>query len=224
MDGARAGHGQAHRHDGPRPGGPDLRHSRSSRCRPKREAQAPRPQICHAAGAAGARAGGVGVAAALRRRQPALAAAAHRGPGDAGASCLGRPQVHEAIGVTAAEVVVAFVIAVPLGAAIGVLAAENDYFGADLQADAVLRVQRAEIDLPADVHPDLRHRLPAEGRLRGVLDHLHRHHERDGGGRIGEGRPRAGRALLRRDAHADPAARLRAQHDAGACWRRCASR
>ena len=36
---------------------------------------------------------------------------------------LGRPQVHEAILVTAAEVIVAFVIAVPLGAAIGVLAA-----------------------------------------------------------------------------------------------------
>ena len=43
---------------------------------------------------------------------------------------LGRAQVHEAIAVTAAEVIVAFVIAVPLGAAIGVLAAENDYFGA----------------------------------------------------------------------------------------------
>jgi NitT/TauT family transport system permease protein len=43
---------------------------------------------------------------------------------------LGRPQVHEAIAVTAAEVIVAFVVAVPLGAAIGVLAAENDYFGA----------------------------------------------------------------------------------------------
>ena len=42
---------------------------------------------------------------------------------------LGRPAVHEAIMVTAAEVVLAFVIAVPLGAAIGVLAAENDYFG-----------------------------------------------------------------------------------------------
>lgn len=42
---------------------------------------------------------------------------------------LGRPQVHEAILVTASEVVVAFVIAVPLGTAIGVLAAENDYFG-----------------------------------------------------------------------------------------------
>jgi NitT/TauT family transport system permease protein len=42
---------------------------------------------------------------------------------------LGRPQVHQAIGVTAAEVIVAFVIAVPLGAAIGVLIAENDYLG-----------------------------------------------------------------------------------------------
>lgn len=43
---------------------------------------------------------------------------------------LGRPQVQQAIAVTAAEVIVAFVIAVPLGAAIGVLAAENEYFGA----------------------------------------------------------------------------------------------
>jgi NitT/TauT family transport system permease protein len=42
----------------------------------------------------------------------------------------GRAQVHEAIAVTGAEVIVAFMIAVPLGAAIGVLAAENDYFGA----------------------------------------------------------------------------------------------
>jgi NitT/TauT family transport system permease protein len=46
------------------------------------------------------------------------------------AQLLGRAQVHEAIGVTAAEVLIAFVIAVPLGAAIGVLAAENEYFGA----------------------------------------------------------------------------------------------
>jgi NitT/TauT family transport system permease protein len=43
---------------------------------------------------------------------------------------LGRPQVHEAIWVTAMEVVVAFLIAVPLGAAIGVLIAESDYLGA----------------------------------------------------------------------------------------------
>jgi len=42
---------------------------------------------------------------------------------------LDRPQVHEAIGITALEVVVAFIIAVPIGAALGVLAAENDYFG-----------------------------------------------------------------------------------------------
>src|SRR5205823_4498532 len=38
-------------------------------------------------------------------------------------------QVHEAILVTAAEVIVAFIVAVPLGAAIGVAVAENDYFG-----------------------------------------------------------------------------------------------
>jgi NitT/TauT family transport system permease protein len=43
---------------------------------------------------------------------------------------VGRAQVQEAIAVSAAEVIVAFMIAVPLGAAIGVLAAENDYFGA----------------------------------------------------------------------------------------------
>ncbi|HEY5635496.1 MAG TPA: ABC transporter permease subunit [Burkholderiales bacterium] len=42
---------------------------------------------------------------------------------------LQRPQVHEAIGVTAAEVLVAFLIAVPLGAALGVLIAENEYLG-----------------------------------------------------------------------------------------------
>ena len=42
---------------------------------------------------------------------------------------LGRAQVQEAILVTAAEVIVAFVIAVPLGAVIGVLIAEYDYAG-----------------------------------------------------------------------------------------------
>lgn len=42
---------------------------------------------------------------------------------------LQRPQVHLAIGVTAAEVAVAFLIAVPLGAALGVLIAENEYLG-----------------------------------------------------------------------------------------------
>jgi ABC-type nitrate/sulfonate/bicarbonate transport system permease component len=40
-----------------------------------------------------------------------------------------RTQVQEAILVTAAEVIVAFVIAVPLGAVIGVLIAEYDYAG-----------------------------------------------------------------------------------------------
>ncbi len=45
------------------------------------------------------------------------------------ADILGRPQVQEAILVTAAEVLVAFIIAVPLGAAIGVAVAENDYLG-----------------------------------------------------------------------------------------------
>src|SRR5262245_53415864 len=43
---------------------------------------------------------------------------------------VARAQVQEAVLVTGAEVIVAFIIAVPLGAAIGVLAAENDYFGA----------------------------------------------------------------------------------------------
>ncbi len=42
---------------------------------------------------------------------------------------LTRPNVHEAVGVTAAEVIVAFIIAVPLGAVIGIVIAENDYVG-----------------------------------------------------------------------------------------------
>jgi NitT/TauT family transport system permease protein len=42
---------------------------------------------------------------------------------------LGRAQVREALLVSGAEVLVAFVIAVPLGAALGVLIAENDYLG-----------------------------------------------------------------------------------------------
>ena len=43
---------------------------------------------------------------------------------------LGRSQVQEAIAVTSVEVIVAFIIAVPLGAVIGVLAVEREYFGA----------------------------------------------------------------------------------------------
>jgi NitT/TauT family transport system permease protein len=42
---------------------------------------------------------------------------------------LRRPAVHEAIGVTAGEVLVAFIIAVPLGTALGVLIAESEYLG-----------------------------------------------------------------------------------------------
>ncbi len=43
---------------------------------------------------------------------------------------LGRGDFREAMLVTTAEVLVAFIIAVPLGGAIGVLAAEHAYFGA----------------------------------------------------------------------------------------------
>ncbi len=43
---------------------------------------------------------------------------------------LGRATVQEAIGITAAEVLVAFLIAVPLGATLGVVIAESEYLGA----------------------------------------------------------------------------------------------
>ena len=46
------------------------------------------------------------------------------------AKLLARSQVHHAIGVTAAELAAAFVVAIPLGATLGILAAENAYFGA----------------------------------------------------------------------------------------------
>jgi NitT/TauT family transport system permease protein len=42
---------------------------------------------------------------------------------------LGRSQVQEAITVTAGEVVLAFMFAVPIGAGAGVLVAESEYFG-----------------------------------------------------------------------------------------------
>jgi len=42
---------------------------------------------------------------------------------------LGRPAVQEAVAITAAEVIVAFLIAVPLGAAAGILIAESEYAG-----------------------------------------------------------------------------------------------
>jgi NitT/TauT family transport system permease protein len=42
---------------------------------------------------------------------------------------IGRPNVQEAVFITASEVLVAFIIAVPLGAAAGILIAENEYLG-----------------------------------------------------------------------------------------------
>jgi NitT/TauT family transport system permease protein len=42
---------------------------------------------------------------------------------------LGRSQVQEAIAVTAGEVALAFMFAVPIGAGVGVLVAESEYFG-----------------------------------------------------------------------------------------------
>jgi NitT/TauT family transport system permease protein len=45
------------------------------------------------------------------------------------ARLLGRPNVQEAVAITASEVIVAFIIAVPLGAAAGIVIAENDYLG-----------------------------------------------------------------------------------------------
>jgi NitT/TauT family transport system permease protein len=45
------------------------------------------------------------------------------------ANLVGRPVVQEAVLITAAEVVVAFIIAVPLGAAAGIAIAESDYLG-----------------------------------------------------------------------------------------------
>lgn len=45
-------------------------------------------------------------------------------------SLMGQARFHEAMVTTAAEVIVAFIIAVPLGAVIGVVIAENEYIGA----------------------------------------------------------------------------------------------
>ena len=83
-----------------------------------------------------------------------------------------------------------------------------------LQADAVLRVQHPQIDLPADVHPGVRHRLPAEGRLRRLHDGVRGADERGLRRGIGALRPHHGGALLRGHQDADPAARLCAEHAA----------
>jgi NitT/TauT family transport system permease protein len=45
------------------------------------------------------------------------------------ASLIGRPDVQHAVAVTSSEVIVAFIIAAPLGAAAGIAIAENDYLG-----------------------------------------------------------------------------------------------
>jgi NitT/TauT family transport system permease protein len=45
------------------------------------------------------------------------------------AKLIVRPNVQEAVVITASEVIVAFIIAVPLGAAAGILIAESDYLG-----------------------------------------------------------------------------------------------
>jgi ABC-type dipeptide/oligopeptide/nickel transport system permease component len=68
----------------------------------------------------------LGASAAQRHRQSAAAAAAQRRAGHA-CKPAAPPDVHEAVAVTAAEVIVAFIIAVPLGAAPGILIAENEY-------------------------------------------------------------------------------------------------
>ena len=44
-------------------------------------------------------------------------------------SLIQRPMVQEAVAVTALEVIVAFIIAVPIGAAAGIVIAENQYVG-----------------------------------------------------------------------------------------------
>ena len=102
------------------------------------------------------------------------------------------------------EVVVAFVIAVPLGAALGVLVAENDYFGEIFKPMLfyVFSVPKS-IFLPMFILV-FGIGFQPEGGLRRLHHHLHRPDERGGGGRIGEAGSRAGGALLRRDARADP--------------------
>ena len=112
--------------------------------------------------------------------------------------------MHKDLAVTAAEVIVAFVIAVPLGAAIGVLIAENDYF-ADIFKPLLFYV----FSMPKSIFLPMFILVFGIGFQQKVayaalLHHLRRDHERDRGGGVGQGRPRAGGALLRRDADADP--------------------
>ena len=129
---------------------------------------------------------------------------------------LQRAGIRNDLAVTASEVLTAFILAVPVGALIGFAIAENRYFAEVGKTTAVLRLQHSEIDLPADVHPGVRGRLRAEGRLRILLDHLHRHHVDNDGGGIRQGRASHRRPLLRRDAVANRVPGLSAEHAAGA--------
>ena len=113
--------------------------------------------------------------------------------------------MHEAVAVTAAEVIVAFIIAVPLGAAVGVLIAENDYVGEIFKPMLfyVFSIPKS-IFLPmfilvfgigfqqkvayAAFTTAFVVLMSAAAAVESV-----------------QGRPRAGGALLRRDADADPA-------------------
>ncbi len=90
--------------------------------------------------------------------------------------------------VTASEVATAFVVAVPIGALIGFLIAENRYF-----AEVAKPLLFFAFSIPKSIF------LPMfilvfgvgfsrEGRLRFLLHHLHRHHVDHHGGRVGQDR------------------------------------
>ena len=69
---------------------------------------------------------------------------------------LSRPQVQEAVAVTAGEVVLAFIIAVPLGAAIGVLAAVTVATACTLRGsitDGIARIRDGKYKLVSVEHP-----------------------------------------------------------------------
>ena len=89
------------------------------------------------------------------------------------------------------------------------------------EAAAVLRLQHSEIDLPADVHPGVRGRICPEGRIRLLLDDLHRHHVDDDRGRVRQGRASQGRPLLWRDRNADRVRASTCRACSRCCWRRC---
>jgi ABC-type proline/glycine betaine transport system permease subunit len=113
---------------------------------------------------------------------------------------MARASVRNDLAVTASEVLTAFALAVPVGALIGYLIAENRYF-----ADVMKPLLFFAFSIPKSIFLPMfilviGHRLSAEGRIRRLLDALHRHHVDDRGGRVRQGRPSAGRPLLWRDA------------------------